>query len=72
MDLASRQPADLADDKMIVTARLAEVYHDGPRGWTGVTVHARHMPTMDEWVIAELAHHGVWKQPAPARQAALL
>lgn len=61
----------IADDKMIVLAKLAEVYQDGPRGWTGVVVHARHMLSLDAWVEHELAYHGVWSPPV-RRQVSLL
>lgn len=61
----------IEDDKMVVLARIAEVYHDSPRGWTGVTVTARHMLTLDAWVEHELEFHGVWRPPV-RKQIALL
>jgi Holliday junction resolvase RusA-like endonuclease len=64
--------AVVADDSMVVVAKLAMVYEDRPRGWTGVTVHARHLTSLDAWVEHELAYHGVWSPPSPSRQAGLI
>lgn len=75
-DKISRTVADamtealVLDDKQVVVARIAEVYADR-KGWTGATIHARHMLSLDAWVEHELSYHGVWT-PEPDRQGTLL
>lgn len=59
------------DDAQVTIARLGEVYADRA-GWTGVTVHARRLRSLDAWVEHELAYHGVWSPMEPSRQEALL
>ena len=46
------------DDAQIVSAPPAKLYACH-RGWTGAVVRARQVSGYEEWVHAELAHHGI-------------